>query len=327
MSYGHLTQEQRFQIHVLKSTGVAQKQIAERIQVSPATVSRELARNRNVVEYSALEAQTKAQARRSAASRRPKRLTAELKALVTGKLGLGWSPEQIAGRFKAEGVLISHETIYVFIWANKAEGGTLYKLLRHRGKKYRKRAGKEAGRGCIKNRVDIDERPQCVEDKIRLGDCEGDLIIGAQQKGAILTLVDRATKYLVMAKMQGKFAAQVPDLIKKCFERLPKHFVPQTITFDNGKEFSEHERITHETKAKCYFAKPYASWQRGLNEHTNGLIRGYLPKKTDLSLLTEAEIQAVEDALNNRPRKILQFRTPREAMLGLNSPQLIALGP
>ena len=167
---------------------------------------------------------------------------------------LEWAPLQV-----------SKTTIYRYVRADCCRRDPLKPYLRHGGKKYRARQGKTAGAGLIKNRVDISERPEIVEEKTRLGDFEGDLIIGPQQKGALFTAVERATKYLLIGKMNGKFAAQVPELIKKCFERLPQSFKPQTITFDNGKEFAEHEQITQLTGASCYFARPYCSWQRGLN--------------------------------------------------------------
>ena len=209
--------------------------------------------------------------------------------------------------------------------ANKKAGGSLYKHLRRRGKKYNRRGAKTAGRGCIPNRVDIEKRPKVVEKKCRLGDWEGDTIIGAKQQGVILSLVDRKSKLTILAKMDGKHADQVPDLIKERLKRLPKRIAGHSITFDNGKEFSKHERITKLTGLRCYFATPYHSWERGLNEHTNGLVRQYCPKESNLSKYTDEEIQFVEDALNNRPRKVLGYRTPNEVYLGIKKPQQIAL--
>jgi IS30 family transposase len=154
---------------------------------------------------------------------------------------------------------------------------------------------------------------------------EGDTIIGAKQQGVVLSLVDRASKYTLLAPMNGKHAAQVPDLIKKCLKQLPKKIVLHTVTFDNGKELSKHEQITKKTKLSCYFARPYHSWERGLNEHTNGLVRQYCPKGSNLTQYSEEYIIFVENELNNCPRKVLAYRTPREVLLGIKRPQKIAL--
>ena len=249
----------------------------------------------------------------------------EVIAKIEEKLLEKWSPEQIAGVLKDNNIMISYESIYKHIWANKKNGGALYTNLRHRGKKYNRKGAKTAGRGCIPNRVDITERPKIVDKKIRHGDWEGDTIIGALQQGVILSLVDRASKYTLLAKMDGKFADQVPGLIKACLKRLPKKITHHTVTFDNGKEFSRHKEITRQTKMRCYFATPYHSWERGLNEHTNGLVRQYCPKGSNLNDYSIEDLLFMENELNNRPRKVLQYCTHREAFLGINRPRRIAL--
>ena len=324
MGHHHLTTESRCQIYALKSTGLAQKEIAEHLGVSASTICRELKRNSGQRGYRYKQANDKAVERRHNASHRPKKLFPPLLALVEEKLLEKWSPEQIAGVLSYSDISISYESIYRHIWADKKAGGDLHRHLRRRGKKYNRRGAKTAGRGCIPNRVDIQERPAIVEDKSRLGDWEGDTIIGAQQQGVILSLVDRMSKITLLSKMDGKYAAQVPGLVKKSFKRLPRKIKGHSITFDNGKEFSRHEKITSLTGLPCYFATPYRSWERGLNEHTNGLVRQYFPKKSNLTEYTEEEIQYVEDQLNNRPRKVLGYRTPREAFLGIKQPQKIA---
>lgn len=161
-------------------------------------------------------------------------------------------------------------------------GGTLYKHLRHHGKKYNKRSSGKAGRGCIPNRVDIDERPPIVAEKTRLGDWEGDTIIGAKHQGAIVSYVDRCSKFTILKKIDRKTA----DFgTMATIEKLGQASLPVlTITYDNGKEFSEHGAISKALNVNCYFAKPYHSWERGLNEHTNGLVRQYLPKSTDFTV-------------------------------------------
>lgn len=320
MKYQHLTSEKRWQITALKSNSKTQKDIAKDLKVAPSTVCREVKRNSMNGRYLYEQAVEKAAIRRKNASRRKKKMTPKFVEKIEAKLYEKWSPEQIAGAFTKSGESISYESIYRHIWADKKNGGDLYKNLRRRGKKYNFRGAKTAGRGLIPNRVDIKDRPKIVEEKSRLGDWEADTIIGKDHDGVLLTLVDRKSKLTIISKMNGKHAAQVPGLVAKGFKRLPRKIRSFSITSDNGKEFSDHAKITKKLKIQCYFATPYHSWERGLNEHTNGLIRQYFPKKTSLSNLTTGEIQFVENQLNNRPRKVLEYRTPLEVFLSANCP-------
>ena len=314
MEYHHLTTDARCQIYTLKSTGKTQKEIAIHLRVSPSTISRELKRNTGQRGYRHQQADEKAAQRRSAASAHPTRMKPEVVAEIKAMLLKEWSPQQISGRLKLSDIAVSHESIYLYVWANKKGGGTLYKSLRHAGKKYNHRSSGKSGRGCIPNRIDIKDRPAIVETKQRLGDWEGDTIIGAKHKGVIVSAVDRKTKYTKLAKSKDKTAENVTRAVKRAFVRIPAKAI-RSMTFDNGLEFSMHELITKQTGLACYFATPYHSWERGLNEHTNGLVRQYLPKSCDLSAVTDEQLQFVEDRLNNRPRKVLGYRTPREAFL------------
>lgn len=325
MKYHHLTTEQRCQIYALNATQQPQKIIAKQLGVSPSTVCRELKRNIGQKGYRHKQAQEKAELRRYYANHRARKMTPAVIMLIKEKLRIKWSPEQISGRLRTNNISISYESIYRHIWIDKKAGGNLYTNLRRRGKKYNSRGSKTAGRGCIPNRVDIVKRPKIVEKKCRLGDWEGDTIIGPKHQGVILSLVDRKSKLTLLAKMEGKHAKQVPGLIKQCFKGLPKKITGHSITFDNGKEFSHHEKISKQNKLRCYFATPYHSWERGLNEHTNGLVRQYFPKACELINLTVEEISFVENQLNNRPRKVLGYRTPKEVFLGFRQPQKIAL--
>lgn len=222
MGYKHLTTDSRCQIYALQSTGMKQKDISKHLGVSASTICRELKRNVGGKGYRYKQADEMAVGRRHQASCRPKKMNDSLIKTVEEKLAEKWSPAQIAGVLKSNNILISYESIYRHIGANKKKGGCLYSHLRRRGKKYNHRGAKTAGRGCIPNRVDIKQRPKIVESKSRLGDFEGDTIIGAKQQGVILSLVDRKSKFTLLAKMEGKHAGQVPSLIKKCFKRLPK---------------------------------------------------------------------------------------------------------
>ena len=242
--------------------------------------------------------------------------------LIEKKLRMDWSPEQIAGWLKKEGnEHVSYETIYKHIWADKKKRGILYKHLRHSGKKYNKRSKGTAGRGCIPNRIDIKERPQIVEEKVRVGDWELDTIIGAQHQGAIVSMVDRATKLTKLVKVLRKTTEEVNAALLEKLQPIQKFVL--TLTADNGKEFSGHQDISKALEASFFFATPYHSWERGLNEHTNGLVRQYFPKGTNFDDISKEDVEKVENLLNNRPRKSLLFETPFDAFYRLTVSQEI----
>ena len=311
--YHHLTYDQRCQIQTLKERGDSISRIAKALNVHRSTIYREISRNSENETYEYKKANKKAIYRRQIASRQKIKITPDLKSFIEEKLELQWSPEQIAGRLETiyQRKVISHETIYKYIWDDKSQGGSLYKNLRHNGKKYNKRGNKKAGRGFIPNRVDIDKRPAIVAEKNRIGDWEIDTIIGKNQKGAIVSMVDRYSKFTMLAKVSHKTAQKVEEALTTKLSKV-QDFV-HTITSDNGKEFANHMEISKKLKADFYFAHPYSSWERGLNEHTNGLVRQYIPKSTCFEEMSIEDIQKVEDLLNNRPRKILQFLTPLES--------------
>ena len=313
-SYHHVTRDIRSQLYALKATGTSLHKIATIVERDVSTISREIKRNTGGRGYRFKQADEMAAERRENASRTPKKLTPTLVAIIEEKILEDWSPDQISGRLKDDDIAsISHEAIYQHIWEDKRTGGILYKHLRHKGKKYNKRSAGTAGRGCIPNRVDITERPQIVEEKARIGDWEGDTVISAVSKTALLTVVDRHSKFTRMKKLGRKTAKNVRSAMKKVMCSLP--YPIHTVTYDNGMEFADHQGIATDLNAYCYFAAPYHSWERGLNEHTNGLIRQYLPKSVDFKDVTDDEIQAIEDRLNDRPRKILGYKTPREVMM------------
>lgn len=308
--YKHLTYEQRCQISILKTSGNCPSKIAKILKVPRSKITRELKRNSECDAYSPEQAQKKTENRR----KRPltRKMSPNMILVIEEKLKMDLSPEQISGWLKRHGKkYVSYETIYKHIWADKKKGGTLYNHLRHSGKKYYKRSKGSAGRGCILGRIDIKERPIIVEEKTRLGDWELDTIIGAQHRGAIVSMVDRATKLTKLVKVPNKTAEEVKDALIKTLAPIRK-FV-YTLTADNGKEFAYHQSVSRALNADFFFATPYHSWERGLNEHTNGLVRQYFPKSASFDNITEEEIERVETLLNNRPRKILDFETPLEA--------------
>jgi len=312
--YYQLTREQRYQIGALRDIGVTQKMIAAQVGVSPSTISRELRRNSVADRYDAAQADQVATRRRRTAAKAV-RIGPELLGEVEDLLRQEWSPEQVSGHLrKRAGASVSHERIYQHVRWDKTVGGDLYTYLRH-GMKRRRRYGKPDLRGHIRGRVSIEERPSVVDRKERLGDWEIDTVHGHRSRGgALLTIVDRKAKYARLKRLPDRKAATVAaatiDLLGGLGERA------LTITADNGKEFADHARISEEVGAAFFFAHPYSSWERGLNEQTNGLIRQYFPKGSDFTEIEDWEVQWVEDRLNSRPRKTLGYATPAEVFHG-----------
>ena len=205
--------------------------------------------------------------------------------------------------------MVCATTIYSFIQEDRGSGGDLHKHLRHR-KLYKRRTGSLEARGQIIGRVSIEERPPIVDKKIRIGDWEADTVIGKSHKGVLVTLADRVSKKTLIACVPSKHAEIVKDAIIKLLKSEKAYL--HTITFDNGKEFAYHAKLKKVLGADNYFADPYCSWERGLNENHNGLIRQYLPKGMELNKVTQKEIRAIQNKLNNRPRKLLDYKTPNE---------------
>ena len=308
--YSQLTQEQRYHIYGLQKAKNSQTYIADAVGVHKSTISREVRRNCGDRGYRPQQAHKRALDNRQQAKKHIK-FTSELKRIVTEKILLDWSPDQISGYLLKEGAAeISHERIYQFLLADKKTGGMLYKHLRHSGKRRKKRYGSKDRRGQIKNRISIDERPKVVDKKLRIGDWEGDTIIGKQQQKAIVTLVDRASKMTRIGPVATKHSDSVAAIMVGLLQ--PMKRISHTVTLDNGKEFSGHEKISDSLNINIYFAHPYSSWERGLNENTNGLIRQYIKKGSSFEGITNERINFIEDRLNNRPRKCLGYMTPNE---------------
>ena len=315
--YRHLTYAERCQIHALMKSGHSNGAIARQLGRDRTTVWREVRRNSGKRGYRHGQAQGKAEGRRSAASSVPRRMTPDLWRMVEERLAEGWSPEQISGRLRKEGhPMAGRQWIQRHVHADRRAGGRLWRHLRRRGKRPNRKGGAHAGRGHIPGRVDISERPALVEAKARVGDWEADTIVGAGHSGAVVSLVDRASKYALLRRLDRKTAAAVGAAMTGMLGSLPVY----TVTVDNGKEFADHARVSRALGADFFFARPYHSWERGLNEHTNGLVRGYLPKGTDFRKVTDADVRAVQDRLNARPRKALGYLTPAEAFLRARPP-------
>ncbi len=311
MSYTHLSLEERHYIEIQKKKGESANMIAKSLNRSQPTISREIIRNRGQRGYRHKQADDLAVSRHQEKARQIK-LTEKIKAKINAYLSQDWSPEQIAGRLKKGGIVnLHHETIYQYILLDKNKGGVLYKHLRHQNKSYRKRYGSPHTRNGIVNRVDIDKRPEVVDKRNRIGDWEGDTIIGKNHKGAIVTLDERKSKLRLAAPLPTKKAGPLTASLTELLEPI-KRFV-HTITFDNGKEFAFHKKIAEALSCNIYFAKPYHSWERGQNENANGLLRQYFPKAMSLVDVKMKQVIKAINKLNSRPRKCLQFRTPYEA--------------
>jgi transposase, IS30 family len=312
-TYKQLTYEQRCQIEALKKSGVSQQKIADLLKVSQSSISRELARNRGERGYRHNQAQQKSVARRQATVK-PHKMTPELINEIEDKLWQKWSPEQISGwLLMNQDICISHESIYRHIWADKKADGDLYKNLRRHARKYKARGSHGKTRsGQIKNRVSIDDRPMVVDEKSRVGDWEIDTVIGKGHSGGLVTIVERATLFTVSMQVNSKRAEEVTAATLALLT--PFKGLVHTITSDNGKEFAYHEQIAEGLGCDFYFANAYSSWQRGVNENTNGLLRQYFPKCTDFKTVTACAVKNAVDELNNRPRKTLEFKTPTVLM-------------
>lgn len=309
---GHLTKEQRYDIESYLRDEFSQNKIAELLGKSPSIISREISRNCDIRngKYRADLAQRKTEERHKNKHKKI-RFTASIQAHIDTHLGLKYSPEQIAGDAAKKGIpCVSTERIYQYIWSDKKQGGKLYKELRSKGKKYRKRGSKKDNRGQIVGKVSISERPIVVEEKTRIGDLEIDLIIGKDHKGALLTINDRANGMLKMRKIEAKESVLVEAAAIEMLQDW-KGFL-KTITSDNGKEFARHKNIAIALEIDYYFARPYHSWERGANENLNGLVRQYFPKGTSFEDITEQQVKDVQVALNNRPRKRFEFQSPQE---------------
>jgi len=312
MNYTHLTQAERYQIAILNKAGHEQSEIARVMSRHPSTIGRELRRNRGQRGYRAKQAHEFSQARMRACENGP-RIAAETWALVEERLGELWSPEQICGRLKELGLpAASHEAIYQRIYADQRNGGTLHRALRCQ-KVRRKRYGGRERRGSIPNQVSIEQRPAIVNRRARFGDWEGDLVIGAGQQQALVTLNERKSRYCLIAHVPSKTAPAVSDAMICLLT--PFAACVHTLTTDNGREFAQHERIAGKLDAQFFFAHPYASWERGANENMNGLIRQFFPKKMRFEAITTKDIELAMHRLNHRPRKCLGFKTPHEVFM------------
>ena len=304
MTYKHLSQAERYQIHALMKAGHDQSQIAKVLDRNKSTISRELSRNTGSRGYRPKQA-CEMSADRAQHSRNAPTVEPWVREAACALLCIQWSPEQIASQLP-----ISHETVYQHVYADKAQGGTLWKHLRCQKQKRKRYASGRDRRGQIPNRRPLSERPLHIEARRQVGHWECDTVIGASHKGAVVTMVERKSGYAVMTKVEKKTSELVSSAIVDKLQPLAARV--KTLTFDNGKEFAGHAQIDQQLQSTAYFARPFASWERGSNENLNGLLRQYVPKKRAMSTVSDEEIKMIQNRLNNRPRKRLGFKTPAE---------------
>jgi IS30 family transposase len=314
--YHQLTREQRYHIHGMLQSGSSQVEIAASLDVHKSTISRELKRNRGQRGWRPEQAHQKALAKGSDKSQNASKIRLWQWEIVERLLCQNYSPEQVAGRIaREESFCVGRQSIYLHIYEDKKCGGELWKHLRSRKQRKRRYGSGREKRQIIKNRIGIEDRPAIVETRERIGDWEGDTIVGKSHKGAIVTNVERRTLYLVGEKLPSKQAHLVTESIVRTLAPYKEKVF--THTFDNGTEFTGHQEIAKALDAQIYFAHPYSSWERGSNENTNGLLRQYFPKGTDFSEITNSEVAKVVKQLNHRPRKVLGYKSPHEVFFGV----------
>jgi IS30 family transposase len=334
MAYTHLTYEERYTLWTLKRAQMSIRQISRLMNRSPSTISRELRRNRGDYAYRARRAQAMADARH----RRPIvwKFVDDLVVEVEGLLKQQWSPEQISGWLSLQGrAAVSHERIYQHVYTDAASGGDLWHNLRRIRRKRRRRGPGPGHHAKIRDQRLIDSRPEAVDSRSRIGDWEGDTMVGEGHKGYVVTLVERRSRLFLAGKCPTRKAQDVNRVVRGLLQDMPAR-IKHTLTLDNGSEFAKHKELEKATGLAIYFAHPYHAWERGANENANGLLRQFFPKKTNFRDVSAELLAQAVARLNGRPRKKLGYLSPVEylqmnvdALAGENCPASLrfALGP
>jgi len=315
--YKQLSLEERDRITEMRADGLSLRAMAKELGRSPGTLSREFKRNSASVYkvYHSHRAHDRAVKRKREAGERPRLKNDEVVSYVRAGLAGGWSPEIIAGRIGQDikGASISHEAIYQYVYHPETEGREylIGHLVRGHRKRRKKGIGRKERKTKIPNRISIGERPVSADNRSRYGHWEGDSLVSRKSLAALNSLVERKSRFLMLTRIGRKTAEQTTDAVVRRLLGLAEK-ARRTLTLDNGTENSGHEEITEAIGTRCYFADPYASWQRGSNEQVNGLVRRYFPKGTDFSKITDEQVAWVESRINNRPRKCLGYKSPNE---------------
>lgn len=318
MSYTQITEKERYVISHLR-TSFSIREIARRLKRHHTTISRELKRNGpkyDCTVYWYDWTHPLAMSRRHQPRHHRRQANQRLVDYVDSKLKLEWPPEAIANRIRIdypdnEQMRISHETIYRWIYLDASAEGTHYRSLRRGRKRRRKQKRYGSGKRFNADKISIEHRPEIVATRERYGDWEGDTVQGKPGTGCLATMVERKSRYLIATKLEDKKAATLTARSIKAFSPIPR-VMRQTLTLDNGSEFANFKELGEKTWLKIYFADPYAAWQRGANENTNGLLRQYFPKGMNFFEIDEDDVDAAVRKLNNRPRKCIGYRTPHE---------------
>lgn len=319
MSYSHLTMRNRICIEILIRFKLTQEEIANYIGVHQSTISRELNRNKGKDKYCPMNANKKYKEKRKKSKPKLKIKNIDLMKFIIDKLKIKWSPEAISGKLPLiypnnSSMRISYNTIYNIIYDDKKNNGELYKYLTINNKKYKRRSKSWMKRKKREKRIFIDQRPEIVEKKVRIGDWEGDTIVSTGRKSFLSTFVERKTGYLISKKIDNLKSDTFNKSAIQGFKNIPEKY-RKTLTLDNGVEMSKPEDISVSLGFDIYFAHPYSPWERGLNEYTNRLIRQYYPKNYDFINLTQKELDKTVDLINNRPRKKLGYLSPYEVFI------------
>ena len=327
MSYTQLSTIERSELYKLRVIDkLSISDIGRRLNRDKSTISRELSRNTDErqIGYLPDTAEGLMKARRKKAKVRFQSISAETIKEVKQRLEQHHSPEQLAGRMEREGLgKISYETVYLMLYANHQGMGIYQQYLRQK-QKQRRRKSRSQKRGGIPNRIGIENRPKIADLKTEIGHWESDTIIGCNHTGIVVTHVDKSSKYLLAGLAKNKTMDEINRVTLKLFEPI-ESTSRKTMTFDNGREFCGHEKLSERLQIDTFFANPYHSWERGLNEHTNGLIREFYPKSTNFKIVKEEDFQKAVNLINHRPRKSLDYRTPYEVFFA--SSDTVALHP
>jgi transposase, IS30 family len=310
-TYRHLTKEERAQIYILLHEGYKKSQIAEALNRNRSTITREIARNKGRRGYRITQSHKKAIARKKIP--RYQKMTQETQHYIEQKIREDWSPMQITNTMEQHiKTRISHERIYQHIACDKKEKGELYKHLRiNNRRRYRRNRTKPNWRSKIQERVDIDQRPPHINERTEPGHWEADLVC-LRDAGYLVTLVERQSRFSLVGTVLRKQAGLVSREIIRLLS--PYSSLTKSITYDNGAEFCQHQEVNMALQCQSFFAKPYHSWERGSNENSNGLLRQYFPKKAKGSLDTSATIALAQKRLNERPKKVLGWKTPKQVL-------------
>jgi IS30 family transposase len=314
VSYSQLSRSERFELHQLRTTtDLSLRRIAEKMGRAQSTLSRELRRNQAVENlYLPDTAHQQMQTRRQRSKQPFMSVIESCVEQIKQRLEKYHSPEQISGRLKRERLKnISYETIYQMIYQDYQGLGKYQCYLRQGQTKRRRRKGVNSRQGQIPGRIGIEYRPEIADQKIEIGHWESDTMIGANHNGVLVTHVDKASKFMLVGLAKNKTVKEINRVTIQLFSEVKKKH-RKTMTFDNGKEFSGHQKLAEKLELSCYFANPYHSWERGLNEHSNGLVRQFFPKGTNFKIVKPEQVKTAVDLINDRPRKSLDYRTPSE---------------